>query len=71
MAYPSHHAGDLKTVMEDIDIETAAVSRQVNPCQHIQNENGYDDIMAIAVASPKDLADISGIAEGAAVNPLW
>ncbi|MCL4311166.1 MAG: DNA repair and recombination protein RadA [Candidatus Thermoplasmatota archaeon] len=31
-------------------------------------ENGYDDIMAIAVASPKDLADISGIAEGAAVK---
>ena len=25
MAYPSHHAGDLKTVMEDIDIETTAV----------------------------------------------
>ncbi|WP_337861027.1 type II glyceraldehyde-3-phosphate dehydrogenase [Ferroplasma sp.] len=25
MAYPSHHAGDLKTVMEDINIETTAV----------------------------------------------
>nr|WP_287960226.1 helix-hairpin-helix domain-containing protein [Acidiplasma sp.] len=31
-------------------------------------ESGYDDIMTIAVASPKDLADISGIAEGAAIK---
>lgn len=31
-------------------------------------ENGYDDIMSIAVASPKDLSDLSGIAEGAAVK---
>ncbi|MEM0139759.1 MAG: DNA repair and recombination protein RadA [Ferroplasma sp.] len=31
-------------------------------------ENGYDDIMTLAVASPKDLADISGIAEGAAIK---
>lgn len=27
-------------------------------------ENGYDDIMTIAVASPKDLSDVAGIAEG-------
>ena len=31
-------------------------------------ENGYDDIMTLAVASPKDLADLSGIAEGAAIK---
>ncbi|AAT43326.1 DNA repair and recombination protein RadA [Picrophilus oshimae] len=31
-------------------------------------ESGYDDIMTIAVASPKDLAEISGIAEGAAIK---
>lgn len=31
-------------------------------------ENGYDDIMAIAVASPKDLSDVTGIAEGAAAR---
>ncbi len=31
-------------------------------------ENGYDDIMSLAVASPKDLSDLSGIAEGAAVK---
>lgn len=31
-------------------------------------ENGYDDIMSLAVASPKDLSDMSGIAEGAAVK---
>ena len=29
-------------------------------------ENGYDDIMTIAVASPKDLSDVAGIAEGSA-----
>ena len=27
-------------------------------------ENGYDDVMTIAVASPKDLSDVAGIAEG-------
>ena len=27
-------------------------------------ENGYDDLMTIAVASPKDLSDAAGIAEG-------
>lgn len=31
-------------------------------------ENGYDDIMAIAVASPKDLSDVTGIAEGASAR---
>ena len=31
-------------------------------------ENGYDDIMTLAVASPKDLSEIGGIAEGAAVK---
>ncbi|PYB67952.1 MULTISPECIES: DNA repair and recombination protein RadA [unclassified Thermoplasma] len=31
-------------------------------------ENGYDDIMAIAVASPKDLSDVTGIGEGAAAK---
>ncbi len=31
-------------------------------------ENGYDDIMSLAVASPKDLSELSGIAEGAAVK---
>lgn len=31
-------------------------------------ENGYDDIMTLAVASPKDLSELSGIAEGAAVK---
>jgi len=31
-------------------------------------ENGYDDIMAIAVASPKDLSEVTGIAEGAAAR---
>ncbi|MCL4444587.1 MAG: DNA repair and recombination protein RadA [Candidatus Thermoplasmatota archaeon] len=31
-------------------------------------ENGYDDIMTLAVASPKDLSEVSGIAEGAAIK---
>ncbi|MDS0257570.1 DNA repair and recombination protein RadA [Thermoplasmatales archaeon AK] len=31
-------------------------------------ENGYDDIMTIAVASPKDLSEVAGIAEGSAVK---
>lgn len=31
-------------------------------------ENGYDEIMSLAVASPKDLSELSGIAEGAAVK---
>ena len=31
-------------------------------------ENGYDDIMNLAVASPKDLSELSGIAEGAAIK---
>ncbi|EQD77931.1 DNA repair and recombination protein RadA, partial [mine drainage metagenome] len=28
-------------------------------------DSGYDDVMAIAVAAPKDLSDITGIGEGA------
>ena len=31
-------------------------------------ESGYDEIMSLAVASPKDLSEVSGIAEGAAVK---
>ncbi len=31
-------------------------------------ENGYDDILALAVASPKDLSEVAGIGEGAAVK---
>ncbi len=31
-------------------------------------ENGYDDVMSIAVASPKDLSDVTGIGEGAAAK---
>ncbi|MGP6240351.1 DNA repair and recombination protein RadA [Cuniculiplasma sp. SKW4] len=31
-------------------------------------ESGYDDVMAIAVAAPKDLADLTGIGEGAAAK---
>ena len=31
-------------------------------------ENGYDDIMTIAVASPKALSDVAGIAEGSATK---
>ena len=31
-------------------------------------ENGFDDIMTLAVASPKDLSDLAGIAEGSAIK---
>ena len=31
-------------------------------------ENGFDDIMTLAVASPKDLSDVAGIAEGSAIK---
>ncbi|MGC8505283.1 MAG: DNA repair and recombination protein RadA [Thermoplasmata archaeon] len=31
-------------------------------------EAGYDDLMTLAVASPKDLAEVSGVAEGAAAK---
>lgn len=31
-------------------------------------DSGYDDILTLAVASPKDLSEVSGIAEGAAIK---
>ncbi|MCW6168455.1 MAG: DNA repair and recombination protein RadA [Thermoplasmatales archaeon] len=31
-------------------------------------ENGYDDLMTLAVASPKDLSDLAGVAEGSAAK---
>ena len=31
-------------------------------------ENGFDDIMTLAVASPKDLSDLAGVAEGSAIK---
>jgi len=31
-------------------------------------ENGYDDLMTLAVASPKDLSEVAGVAEGSAVK---
>ena len=31
-------------------------------------ENGYDDILSLAVASPKALSELAGIGEGAAVK---
>ncbi len=31
-------------------------------------ENGYDDLMTLAVASPKDLSEVTGVAEGSAAK---
>ncbi|BAB59598.1 cell cycle progression protein DMC1 [Thermoplasma volcanium GSS1] len=50
-----------KTTLEDLPGVGEATAEKLR-------ENGYDDIMAIAVASPKDLSDVTGIGEGAAAK---
>ncbi|WP_393971140.1 DNA repair and recombination protein RadA [Oxyplasma meridianum] len=53
--------GEEKITIEDLPGVGEATAEKLR-------ENGYDDIMTLAVASPKDLSEIGGIAEGAAVK---
>ncbi|GGM70229.1 DNA repair and recombination protein RadA [Thermogymnomonas acidicola] len=53
--------GEKKYTIEDLPGVGEATAEKLR-------ENGYDDLMTLAVASPKDLSEVCGIGEGAAIK---
>jgi DNA repair protein RadA len=61
-------AKEEKTVKEEKKIEVEDLPGVGEATAEKLRENGYDDILSLAVASPKDLSELAGIGEGAAVK---
>ncbi|EQD34882.1 DNA repair and recombination protein RadA [mine drainage metagenome] len=61
-------AKEEKTVKEEKKVEVEDLPGVGEATAEKLRENGYDDILSLAVASPKDLSELAGIGEGAAIK---